>query len=87
MKSILPYLSEKQQQVISMRLAGMRQQEIADAMNCTRCNVSILERSAWHNLKRAYATIEKWGQLERSVESMKKIEASHEKHELAEVMT
>lgn len=51
------YLTERQATVLTMRERGADQGEIADYLDCTRANVSNIERSARDNIEKARATL------------------------------
>jgi Tfx family DNA-binding protein len=53
-------LTERQLQVLKLRLQGQSQQEIADLLGTTRSNVSILEKRAHQNINRAERTLQQW---------------------------
>jgi Tfx family DNA-binding protein len=54
------FLTERQIEVLQMRLAGLSQQEIAEKMGTTRSNISILEKRAHQNISRAERTLQQW---------------------------
>lgn len=53
-------LTDRQLQVLKLRLQGRSQQEIADLLGTTRSNVSILEKRAHQNIGRAERTLQQW---------------------------
>ena len=58
------FLTERQIKVLKMRKQGLTQEEVAKQLKTTRANVSILERRAYDNIKRAQATIETVSRLD-----------------------
>jgi Tfx family DNA-binding protein len=58
------FLTKRQVEVLKMRKKGLTQEEIAKQLKTTRANVSILERRAYDNVKRAKATLETVNRLE-----------------------
>ncbi|MCX6673421.1 MAG: Tfx family DNA-binding protein [Methanothrix sp.] len=57
------FLTERQIEVLQMRLAGRSQQEVADSLGTTRSNISILEKRAHQNIARAKRTLQQWMML------------------------
>jgi HTH-type transcriptional regulator, fmd operon transcriptional regulator len=57
------FLTERQIEVLKMRLAGRSQQEVADRLGTTRSNISILEKRAHQNIARAERTLQQWMML------------------------
>jgi hypothetical protein len=57
------FLTERQIEVLKMRLAGRSQQEVADSLGTTRSNISILEKRAHQNIARAKRTLQQWMML------------------------
>ncbi len=57
------FLTERQIEVLQMRLAGRSQQEVADSLGTTRSNISILEKRAHQNIARAERTLQQWMML------------------------
>lgn len=51
------FLTRRQAMVLSMRERGADQGQIADRMECSRANVSNIERSARDNIEKARATL------------------------------
>ena len=51
------FLTRRQVTVLTMRERGADQGEIADYLDCTRANVSNIERSARDNIEKARATL------------------------------
>ena len=62
-ESLNSFLTERQIEVLQMRLAGRSQQEIADSLGTTRSNISILEKRAHQNIARAERTLQQWMML------------------------
>jgi Tfx family DNA-binding protein len=54
------FLTERQIEVLQMRLSGLSQQEIAEKLGTTRSNISILEKRAYQNIARAERTLQQW---------------------------
>jgi Tfx family DNA-binding protein len=52
--------TERQLQVLQLRLRGLSQQEVADMLGTTRSNISILEKRAHQNILRAEQTLKQW---------------------------
>jgi Tfx family DNA-binding protein len=52
--------TERQLQVLQLRLRGLSQQEVADMLGTTRSNISILEKRAHQNILRAERTLKQW---------------------------
>ena len=52
--------TERQLQVLQLRLRGLSQQEVADQLGTTRSNISILEKRAHQNILRAEQTLKQW---------------------------
>jgi len=61
--SLETFLTERQIEVLQMRLAGRSQQEVADSLGTTRSNISILEKRAHQNIARAERTMQQWMML------------------------
>jgi HTH-type transcriptional regulator, fmd operon transcriptional regulator len=59
-KSLDSFLTERQIEVLKMRLCGLSQQEVADKLGTTRSNISILETRAHLNIARAERTMQQW---------------------------
>ena len=57
------FLTERQIEVLQMRLSGRSQQEVADSLGTTRSNISILEKRAHQNIARAKRTLQQWMML------------------------
>ena len=57
------FLTERQIEVLQMRLSGRSQQEVADSLGTTRSNISILEKRAHQNIARAERTMQQWMML------------------------
>jgi HTH-type transcriptional regulator, fmd operon transcriptional regulator len=57
------FLTERQLNVLQMRLSGRSQQEVADSLGTTRSNISILEKRAHQNIARAERTLQQWMML------------------------
>ena len=62
-ESLNSFLTERQIEVLQMRLAGRSQQEVADSLGTTRSNISILEKRAHQNIARAERTLQQWMML------------------------
>ena len=58
------FLTERQIEVLRMRKRGLTQEEIARQLKTTRANVTILEKRAYGNIRRAKATLETVSRLE-----------------------
>ncbi len=54
------FFTERQLQVLQLRLRGLSQQEVADQLGTTRSNISILEKRAHQNILRAEQTLKQW---------------------------
>lgn len=54
------FFTERQLQVLQLRLQGLSQQEVADILGTTRSNISILEKRAHQNILRAERTLKQW---------------------------
>jgi Tfx family DNA-binding protein len=54
------FFTERQLQVLQLRLRGLSQQEVADMLGTTRSNISILEKRAHQNILRAEQTLKQW---------------------------
>jgi Tfx family DNA-binding protein len=54
------FFTERQLQVLQLRLQGLSQQEVADMLGTTRSNISILEKRAHQNILRAERTLKQW---------------------------
>ncbi|VVB70484.1 DNA-binding protein Tfx [uncultured archaeon] len=53
-------LTRRQIKVLQMRLAGKSQQQVAEILGTTRSNISILEKRAHQNIRRAECTLQQW---------------------------
>ncbi|HKL97648.1 MAG TPA: Tfx family DNA-binding protein [Methanocorpusculum sp.] len=53
-----PLLTDRQKMVIQSRKKGMTQQEIADELQTTRSNISLIEKSATDNVRLAKEALE-----------------------------
>ena len=62
-ESLNSFLTERQIEVLQMRLAGRSQQEVAEILGTTRSNISILEKRAHQNIARAERTLQQWMML------------------------
>ena len=62
-ESLNSFLTERQIEVLQMRLAGRSQQEVAGILGTTRSNISILEKRAHQNIARAERTLQQWMML------------------------
>jgi Tfx family DNA-binding protein len=51
-------LTDRQKEILRYRRAGYTQQQIADIVNTTKANVSLIEKAANENIQRAYETLE-----------------------------
>ncbi len=51
------YLTKIQLEVLRLRLSGLKQEEIAKKLGTTRQNISLVERRAYRNLKKAEETV------------------------------
>jgi len=60
-------LTDRQRTVLKLRQKGMSQQEVAELLGTTRSNVSILEKRALQNVKRAKATLKEWTMIQAPV--------------------
>jgi Tfx family DNA-binding protein len=54
-------------QVLKLRLDGRSQEEVAEILGTTRSNVSILERRAHQNIRRASRTLRQWSMIQAPV--------------------
>jgi len=61
------FLTERQKWVLELRLKGYTQEKIAAILNTSRVNVSILEKRANQNIKKAEITLKEWKQLQSPV--------------------
>lgn len=61
-------LTDRQVEVLKLRKQGLTQQEVAKCLKTTRENVSLLEKRAYENIRRAKATIDFLDELEISVQ-------------------
>jgi len=61
------FLTERQVQVLKMRIAGCSQEEIARQLGTTRANVAILEKRARQNIERARTTVQIWKEIQAPV--------------------
>ena len=62
-ESLDSFLTERQIEVLKMRLCGLSQQEVADRLGTTRSNISIIEKRAHQNIARAKRTLQQWMML------------------------
>ena len=62
------FLTDRQVEVLKLRKHGLTQEEVARRLKTTRENVSIIERRAYENIRRATATIDFLDQLKISVQ-------------------
>jgi Tfx family DNA-binding protein len=62
-ESLDSFLTERQIEVLQMRLCGRSQQEVAEILGTTRSNISILEKRAHQNIARAERTLQQWMML------------------------
>ena len=62
-KSRSGLLTEEQLRVLSLRLDGVKQEDIARMLGTTRQNVSLIERRARNNLEKAEATLKAYRRL------------------------
>jgi hypothetical protein len=53
-------LTDRQLKVLQLRNDGRSQQEVADILGTTRSNISILEKRARQNIRRAEQTLKQW---------------------------
>lgn len=60
-------LTDRQAAVLKLRRKGMSQQEVAELLGTTRSNVSILEKRALQNVKRAKSTLKEWTMIQAPV--------------------
>jgi Tfx family DNA-binding protein len=58
------FLTDRQKQILELRLQGYTQDKIAVILKTTRSNVSIIEKRARQNINRAKATLRDWEQLQ-----------------------
>ncbi len=61
------YLTERQLQVLKLRVQGCSQQKVADLLGTTRSNVSILEKRAYQNISRAESTLQQWMMIQAPI--------------------
>ena len=61
------FLTKRQKWVLELRLKGYTQEKIADILQTSRANVSILEKRAYQNIKKAQNTLKEWEQLQAIV--------------------
>ncbi|MCD4844826.1 MAG: Tfx family DNA-binding protein [Methanosarcinales archaeon] len=61
------FLTKRQKWVLELRLKGYTQEKIADILKTSRANVSILEKRAYQNIKKAQNTLKEWDQLQAIV--------------------
>ena len=59
-------LTDRQKEILRYRRAGYTQQQIADIVNTTKANVSLIEKAANENIQRAYETLEFMNTLDAS---------------------
>ena len=64
--------TERQLQVLQLRLRGLSQQEVADQLGTTRSNISILEKRAHQNILRAEQTLKQWMMIRAPISLMVK---------------
>ena len=57
------YLTKVQLEVLRLRIGGLKQEEIANKLGTTRQNISLAERRAKRNLKKAEETIAAYRKL------------------------
>ena len=62
-EALSSFLTQRQIEVLKMRLCGLSQQEAADRLGTTRSNISILEKRARQNIARAEKTLQQWMML------------------------
>ena len=62
------FLTDRQVEVLKLRKQGLKQQEVARRLKTTRENVSLLEKRAYENIRRAKATIDFLDELKISVQ-------------------
>ena len=67
MPFIESFLTKRQKWVLELRLKGYTQEKIADILKTSRANVSILEKRAYQNIKKAQNTLKEWDQLQAIV--------------------
>jgi Tfx family DNA-binding protein len=61
------FLTDRQKQILELRLQGYTQDRIAVILKTTRANVSIIEKRARQNINRAKATLSEWEQLQSPI--------------------
>lgn len=61
------FLTKRQKWVLELRLKGYTQEKISDILKTSRANVSILEKRAYQNIKKAQNTLKEWDQLQAIV--------------------
>lgn len=64
------FLTDRQIEVLKLRKQGLTQEEVARRLKTTRENVSLLEKRAYENIRRAKATIDFLDELKLSVQVM-----------------
>ena len=62
------FLTDRQVEVLKLRKQGLTQEEVARHLKTTRENVSLLEKRAYKNIRRAKATIDFLDELKLSVQ-------------------
>lgn len=58
-----PFLTSKQKRVLELREQGLTQREIAEKLDTSRSNVSLLEKRGHENVERAHATLKEWRKI------------------------
>lgn len=61
------FLTERQVQVLHLRGSGLSQKQVAERLGTTGANISLLEKRARRNLKKAHATLTLADQLQAPV--------------------
>lgn len=61
------FLTDRQKQILELRLKGYTQDKIAVILKTTRANVSIIEKRARQNINRAKATLRDWEKLQSPI--------------------
>ena len=56
-------LTERQMEILKLRGKGLTQKEVAKTLRTSRENISILEKHAYRNIRRAKATLEALNEL------------------------
>ncbi|MBS1264133.1 MAG: DNA-binding protein Tfx [Methanonatronarchaeales archaeon] len=62
-----PFLTERQLEVLRLREQDLTQREVAERLETSRSNVSLLERRGRENVERARATLDEWRKLTAEV--------------------